>query len=64
MGEITLRTRAIADATTKTDSIDMATLAKVLGANHLPKVSQPDPTQVGTLDADFPRIRYPVPALI
>lgn len=38
-----LRTRAIADAKTKTDTIDAATLAELLAADYLPTVWQPDP---------------------
>ncbi len=38
-----LRTRAIADAKTKTDTIDAATLAELLAADYLPEVWQPDP---------------------
>lgn len=38
-----LRTRAIADAKTKTDTIDAATLADLLAADYLPEVWQPDP---------------------
>jgi transposase len=37
-----LRTRAIADAKTKTDTIDAATLAQLLAADYLPAVWQPD----------------------
>jgi len=37
-----LRTRAIADAKTKTDTIDAATLAELLAADYLPAVWQPD----------------------
>jgi transposase len=37
-----LRTRAIADAKTKTDTIDAATLAELLAADYLPTVWQPD----------------------
>ena len=36
------RTRAIADAKTKTDTIDAATLAELLAADYLPAVWQPD----------------------
>ncbi len=36
-----LRTRAIADAKTKTDTIDAATLAELLAADYLPTVWQP-----------------------
>ena len=38
-----LRTRASADAKTKTDTIDAATLAELLAADYLPEVWQPDP---------------------
>ena len=38
-----LRTRAIADAKTKTDTIDATTLAELLAADYLPAVWQPDP---------------------
>jgi transposase len=38
-----LRTRAIADAKTKTDTIDATTLAELLAADYLPIVWQPDP---------------------
>ena len=38
-----LRTRAIAEAKTKTDTIDAATLAGLLAADYLPVVWQPDP---------------------
>jgi transposase len=38
-----LRTRAIADAKVKTDTIDAATLAELLAADYLPAVWQPDP---------------------
>lgn len=38
-----LRTRAIADAKVKTDTIDAATLAELLAADYLPTVWQPDP---------------------
>jgi transposase len=38
-----LRTRAIADAKTKTDTIDARTLAELLAADYLPEVWQPDP---------------------
>lgn len=38
-----LRTRAIADAKTKTDTIDARTLAELLAADYLPTVWQPDP---------------------
>jgi transposase len=38
-----LRTRAIAEAKTKTDRIDAATLAELLAADYLPAVWQPDP---------------------
>jgi hypothetical protein len=38
-----LRTRAIADAKAKTDTIDAATLAELLAADYLPTVWQPDP---------------------
>lgn len=38
-----LRTRAIADAKTKTDTIDAATLAELMAADYLPEVWQPDP---------------------
>jgi transposase len=37
-----LRTRAIADAKTKTDTIDAATLAELLAADYLPLVWRPD----------------------
>lgn len=37
-----LRTRAIADARTKTDTIDAATLAQLLAVDYLPVVWQPD----------------------
>ncbi len=37
-----IRTRAIADAKTKTDTIDAATLAELLAADYLPEVWQPD----------------------
>src|SRR6266545_207219 len=36
-----LRTRAIADAKTKTDTIDARTLAELLAADYLPTVWQP-----------------------
>jgi hypothetical protein len=38
-----LRTRAIADAKAKTDTIDARTLAELLAADYLPMVWQPDP---------------------
>jgi transposase len=38
-----LRTRAIADAKVRTDTIDAATLAELLAADYLPTVWQPDP---------------------
>ena len=38
-----VRTRAIADAKTKTDTIDARTLAELLAADYLPTVWQPDP---------------------
>ena len=38
-----LRTRAIADAKVKTDTIDATTLAELLAADYLPTVWQPDP---------------------
>jgi transposase len=38
-----LRTRAIADAKTKTDTIDATTLAELLAADYLPTVWQPEP---------------------
>jgi transposase len=38
-----LRTRAIADAKVKTDTIDATTLAELLAADYLPAVWQPDP---------------------
>ncbi len=37
------RTRAIADAKTKTDALDAATLASLLAADYLPAVWRPDP---------------------
>lgn len=37
-----LRTRAIADAKTKTDQIDAAVLAELLAADYIPEVWQPD----------------------
>jgi transposase len=41
-----LRTRAIADAKTKTDTIDARTLAELLAADYLPEVWQPDPATI------------------
>jgi transposase len=38
-----LRTRAIADAKIKTDTVDAATLVELLAADYLPTVWQPDP---------------------
>jgi transposase len=38
-----LRTRAIAQAKTKTDEIDARTLASLLAADYIPEVWQPDP---------------------